>query len=577
MSWVGRLTAYLALLVLVLGGLAAIDALTALPSVPAPAPAQVRPSDAGAQPGRVFVLMLDSLRYQTATSATLMPYLTGLRARSAFARVTPTRDAVTVPCLRAAFTGRERNRVFGFVENFLKGNAGLESLFTQLADAGRAAVVYSDGAFDQFGDRGLMRASNGDPSPESDESAEQGDHVEEQNATAALALAQYRAGQHDLVVLHVTYTDHVAHEVGIDAPLYAQRYHSADALVERLDRELPAGDTLVIMGDHGHDAVGRHAVGLDVPTYALYRGPRFVAGADLGTISIRDHRYLLGYALGLSLASDYGGERHPNALHAPLAELGSYAPRVAAHAGLSPGVPGERRHAYAAVALFLACAFGLWLQLTAACAFTASPRSRAVVAAAGALALCGLGGSFPHVRPFVHEPTFLTLSLLWLALWGLAAWLTWRTRRLELGAALLVLPLFIAAPTVYRYGAAVAMGPVWLGWLLCLATALAALKLRRPQPPGAAGLLVLLVPFGFTESSNFRFDEWVLWPPALLPSGFLVLSLLAKLVVLVPPRAAKRERALGVVAAALLTVNLRHKGEATLRLGSIGPRVGPRT
>ena len=30
-------------------------------------------------------------------------------------------------------------------------------------------------------------------------------------------------------------------------------------------------------------------------------------------------------------------------------------------------------------------------------------------------------------------------------------------------------------------------------------------------------------------------------------------------------------------AAALLTVNLRHKGEATLRLGSIGPRVGPRT
>jgi hypothetical protein len=561
-SWGGRLATFASLLVLVLGGLALVDALSALPSAASHDARADRPGAAALSPGRAFVLVIDSLRYQTATSPALMPHLSELRAQSVFARVTPTRDAVTVPCLRAAFTGRDRTRVFGFVENFLKGNAGLESIFSQLAQRRSSAAVYSDGAFDQFGDRGIVRLSNGDPEAEGGESDDRRDHEAEQNATVPLAFADFRAGKHDLVVMHVTYTDHVAHEVGIAAPLYALRYRAADALVERLARELPASDTLVVMGDHGHDAQGRHAVGLDVPTYALYRGPRFVPGTDLGTVSIRDHRYLLGFALGLSLPADYGGERHPNALRASERELGSYASQGHGHAAVSPGVLPERRTSYVLYALGLSGLFALWLQLTAARASAASAQlaarrvSRAglsLAAVLGALAVCALGVVFPRVRSLVHEPAFSTLSALWLGLWLLAALATWRTRRLESASLVLVLLLFVAVPTVYRYGAAPAMGPAWLGWLACSGVALAALRLPRPQLGEAALLIALLMPFGFAESSDFRFDEWVLWPPAALPSGFLLLSMLAKLCVLVPPRSTRTGRALGLLAALLLS------------------------
>jgi hypothetical protein len=79
--------------------------------------------------------------------------------------------------------------------------------------------------------------------------------------------------------------------------------------------------------------------------------------------------------------------------------------------------------------------------------------------------------------------------------------------------------------------------------------------LRRPRLPlmAAVGALALLLPFGLAESSDFRFDEWILWPPASLPSGFLLLSLPAKLIVLVPERGSMRQRVLGLLAACLLT------------------------
>lgn len=540
MSWGHRLAAFAGLFVLAVSGLALVDVLTAPPSVAVKPDARARQLDADLAPGRVFVLLIDSLRYETAISAELMPHLAAMRARSTYARVTPTRDAVTVPCLRAAFTGRDRTRVFGFVENFLKGNAGLESIFTALADAGRSAAVYSDGAFDQFGDRGIARFSNGDPVGEGGDSEDDSDHVDEQNATFPLALAEYLSGKRDLVVMHVTYTDHVAHEVGVGAPLYKQRFRVADALVARLDRELPAGDTLLVMGDHGHDAIGRHAVGLDVPTYALYRGPRFAAGMDLGTVAIREHRYLLGFGLGVPLPRDYAGERHPSALRA--GSLGGYAAAASGRIEVSPGVPPAAHLAYGLGGLILAGLFAIWLRLWAAFVqrdvrstpTLVAPRVAGLCGLVGAVLVIALGALFPRVRPLVHEPTYLTLTLIWLALWTGALVLTWRTQRLELGSLVLAVPLFFAVPTVYRYGAPAAMGPAWLGFLLCVG--LLTIVGARARPPLGAAVLagMMLVPFGFAESSGFRFDEWILWPPDALPSGFLLLSLIAKWIVLVP-------------------------------------------
>jgi len=607
-SWLQRLAAFVSVFVLAVSGLALVDTLTAPPSA---APAAVADTQ-GEPPGRVFVLVIDSLRYETAISAELMPHLYALRARGTFARVTPTRDAVTVPCLRAAFTGRDRTRVFGFVENFLKGNAGLESLFTALAQRGGSAAVYSDGAFDQFGEQGITRLSNGDPVAEGGESEDHSDHVEEQTATLPIALAEYQAGKRDLVVLHVTYTDHVAHEVGVGAPLYKERYRAADALVARLDRELPASDTLVVMGDHGHDATGRHAVGLDVPTYALYRGPRFAAGVDLGTMAIRDHRYLLGFALGVSLPGDYAGARHSSALRPGPAGLGSYGAAAGGGQEISPGVEREAYAGYVLGGLVLALWFAVWFVLAAraarmregACSLGAGagsqgtggthsalsatsnarlaqaqpaseppgatprrsttalsetiasqpaheaeetalppPRLSALLAGLGATVICGLGVLFPRVRSLVHEPSLLTIVSIWFVLWGVALVLGSRTQKLAPCALVLGLPLFFLVPTVYRYGAPAAMAPAWLGLLACIFV----LQRRRPPLTAAALLCALLVPFGLAESSGFRFDEWVLAPPG----GFLLLSFVAKWIVLVPPDRSAKNIAVGVAGAGL--------------------------
>ena len=270
-------------------GLYGLDTLSA-PRVPVAAAVPAPAATSGARP-RAFVLLLDSLRYQTVTDPAIMPRTVALRSSAVTARVTPTRDAITVPSIRAAFSGRDSTSLLGFVRNFVKRSTGMESIFTQLAAQGRHAAVFSDGAFDQFGERAFESFAN--------EEDAQGEW-RAQNAALDHALQLFRAGKHDLVVVHVTYTDHTAHELGIADPEYRKRFGQVDEMVARVAAAIPARDTFVLLGDHGHDAAGRHALGLDVPTFALYRGPRQRAGVDLGTISIRDHRYLMGYALGLS-------------------------------------------------------------------------------------------------------------------------------------------------------------------------------------------------------------------------------------------------------------------------------------
>ena len=135
MTWLRRVVAYALLLVGVLAGFAALDALTA-PVTPASRPA----SEGTSGRGRVFVLLVDSLRYETATGGGFMPHTAALRSRATFARVIPSRDAVTVPSIRAAFTGKDRTKLLGFVANFLKRKAGIPSLFTELDTAGRRAA-----------------------------------------------------------------------------------------------------------------------------------------------------------------------------------------------------------------------------------------------------------------------------------------------------------------------------------------------------------------------------------------------------------------------------------------------------
>lgn len=544
-----RLSAFGTLLAIVLLGLAGLDTLTEPDPAATAVQAQTRVAEGGNHParapGRAFVLLIDSLRYETAVDSAIMPELAKLRATSVYARVTPTRDAVTVPCVRAAFTGEYRTRLLGFISNFLEGSAGINSIFTDLVRQGRRAAAYSDVAFNQFGSD-VARFGNGGDGP-----TERAD----QDARARSVARAFATQHYDLVVMHVTYTDHIAHEDGIHGPRYRPLYAAADALVAQISDVLPPDATLVVMGDHGHDATGRHALGLSVPTFTLYGGARFAKGTDLGTISIQDHRYLIGYALGAPLPQDYTAGRHPEAARERASLPADYA-AADTHVAEPDGVTPARYIRYGLLILALGLAFFLWVRTQHGLPLRYRTLGALLL---GSVSCSALGGVFAQIRPFVHEPSYTTLALLWLGLLTIATVVSAGLRDARPGIVLCALPLFLFFPTVYRYGSVAALGPTCFGCALSLLAA-ARFRCTLHTLTTFAALCALLAPFAALDSENFCFTEWVLCPFGRSPTTWLALSLGACALLFVPP-ATRREhgylaKLAGVIGAYVLLVRV---------------------
>jgi hypothetical protein len=171
-----------------------------------------------------------------------------------------------------------------------------------------------------------------------------------------------------------------------------------------------------------------------------------------------------------------------------------------------------------------------------------------------AVGFVAAGWVFPQVRPTLHEPRFSSLAALWAALWfGAFAVARWKGDA-ALGWPLLALPLFVFFPTVYRYGAAPALAPAWMGFALSTAVSKKATLdapganmpvanharpswLRSPALPVLALTLVLLFPFSGAEASDYRFETWVFFPVRIGQGQnvWLVVAWLAKLVLFVRP------------------------------------------
>lgn len=488
---------------------------------------------------RAFVLIADSLRFQTPTETDLMPHLASMRATATSAKVKTVRDAVTVPALRAAFTGRSRQEVLGFVRNFLKGDEGIPSLLSQIADTGGRTAIYSEGSFLQFGSNVADRHPNEGQGP---------DEVTRQNRAVSDAFADFKSGLHDLVIAHVTYTDHIAHAHGIHHKTYRDHHRALDRVIEKIDRDLPANATFVVMGDHGHDERGRHAMGLDVPTYISLSGPGFRQGVDLGTIPIRDYRYLIGWAMKRPLPSDYRGGRHLRALvpagadlplsyrstpdqpEKPPAGSGHTTWLVAAYLGLlghalfvlarrDRNDPWQVLGLAALVALLFWSGTTPWILgvgLVLASIHAAwitrkiSALRYALLAVGVAIGLHAWGLKLGHWRAAVHEPGYHVLDLVWAG--ALVAGLV-AARNIDparIAWALLALPAVLLWPTVYRYGWAATMGPAWSVGTVVIASAF----MRRVAPDDrwrlrlAVPAVFLVAMFFHADATNFEFSGW---------------------------------------------------------------------
>lgn len=500
--------------------------------------------------GRVFILVIDSLRYETATSGEYMPYLAKLRARAVWAEVKASYNAVTVPCLRAAFTGRDEVSVLSFVQNFLHGDAAIESFFSQIGALGYRTAAFSTGAYDQFGPAidpkftsSLVMHSVG---------------VEDfEDAMVLRGLALFHKKQQDIVIVHVSYSDYAGHKFHVGTPGYRADFGRMDRLVERADKSIGGDDTLIVMGDHGHALDGSHTLGQDVPTFALWRGPRFKRGFDLGRIDITSHRWFLSEILGVSLpAEGYMGGRFPAAMAgAPMtlaARVAIMLPTLQAVSPLlwlyfallivlSAGlVWPERapwmktRGAGAAVWLALPAAvaplpWNAWLgSATAVGIFGWLLRGRGGQAwgiAAAAIAVAAGFHEWGHwlalVRDRIHEVTPRELAVGWLALGTGVLLVVNRGNRRWLVATIGIVALFLAVPTNYRYGFTGMMVPLLWLWLAAYGVSLVREgRLRTRAEIGWAAGSGLAI-FGFTqafagtEAAHFIFLRFV----SLVPAG----------------------------------------------------------
>jgi hypothetical protein len=452
--------------------------------------------------GRLFVLLVDSLR---GPRAEVMPGVRALAARGLLVHVRATRDAATVPSLRAAFTGRTQRSIFAFVSNFIHGGGSVSSLFSQATARGDRVAVFSDGSFYELA--GGVSDVHDNEQPPGDEETRQLNAFHE-------ALALYRQGRHAVVVFHLTTIDHAAHGSGPRTPAYEHAFAVADQLLGEADAAVPATDTLVLLGDHGHDDMGRHFPGLEVPTVGLYRGPGFRPGTTVGPLPLTIHHYLMSWALGLPLTPDYRGAAVPEVLRGATPSVAYLSPPPE----ISAAPLRSRRFVWLAPLALVVAGAGVFGPLRVPRAMR--KRRRATLATVGLAAVFVAWGAFlAHRRLMAPPPSTAEIRTSWaiaLVLLGGAA-AAGRVRRMT--ATWLVL----CAPALFLYP-----GPTWDGWAAIMApawlTALALLTLdwarRRlgsfPVLTAREGvafamlaaLAVLLLPFSYAQADGLASGDW---------------------------------------------------------------------
>jgi Type I phosphodiesterase / nucleotide pyrophosphatase len=248
-----------------------------------------------ADASRVFILLLDGWRSESAQSGALMPHLTRLRELGVSAELKTVYEGFTGPAVQAAFTGRSRTQVFSVLYNFAHKDFRVESLFSDLDRSGGSAIAYGEGHFMQFGDVIEERIAK---------IPDVGDMYEYTHALPDLALDAFEQENPELMIAHIHGIDWTAHEVGIYGERYAEEHAWTDELILRLHERLGDNVTLIVMGDHGHNKKGEHKAGLDIPTFFFGRGPSFGEGIDLGTLAMIEVRNLVALPLGLPLVGD---------------------------------------------------------------------------------------------------------------------------------------------------------------------------------------------------------------------------------------------------------------------------------
>lgn len=249
----------------------------------------VRPPPTGGRAPGIVIVFVDSLRDETARDPDVMPALVALGQSSARFAVSPCRDQLTYLCLRAAFTGRDESELFALGDNFRHDatTADTTSIFAAAREQGRQVNL--------LGVADLAPYAGGERTKTIFFRSGAGLTTEDEETQAVRWFHEaHRPGQ--VTAVGLGRGDRTAHEKGANAADTRAAFRRIDLAIGQLAAAV-GEDTLVVLGDHGHDAHGHHLPGTPTQTFALYRGRDFSPGTS-GSLALTEHRVLLGLTLG---------------------------------------------------------------------------------------------------------------------------------------------------------------------------------------------------------------------------------------------------------------------------------------
>ena len=233
---------------------------------------------------RLYFVIVDSL---ARSDVDAIPALVSLAERSFTATIQPCIDNFTTSCVREALTGRSRASVFSMLEDFsvITPPVGA-NLVSDAKAAGMRTALVSAGNLRSWTSR-----------VDADLRVDRGERTNE------IDIALEAARGHDLVIHHWIWLDIASHHRRTRPDRYERALAETSAFLAQLEAGLPADMDLIVTGDHGHDAGGRHIEGLDVPTFVAARTANLRVVHPEERLPVTGLRFLAGAATGLASPS----------------------------------------------------------------------------------------------------------------------------------------------------------------------------------------------------------------------------------------------------------------------------------
>jgi hypothetical protein len=298
---------------------------------------------------RVVLVLIDALRYDTSTDASVMPTLNRLRAQGAAAAMHSRPPSFSAPGWTTLLTGAwpdlNDSQPMNPPDDFSVRAFTQDDLFAAAERAGLQTAVSGYAWFE-----GMLAHSGVDAlyvTPEEDDAADR--------AVVAAALPWLESGDYQLVLIHLDQVDYAGHhEGGPRDPHWNAAASRADALLGEIAANLDLKqDTLLVFSDHGQIDQGGHggseAVTLVEPFAAVGAG---VLPGEYGDVQMVEVAPTVAVLLGTNLPASSQGrplvemlalppEQEPALAQAIDAQQRTLIQAYAAAIGQSVRLPGE--------------------------------------------------------------------------------------------------------------------------------------------------------------------------------------------------------------------------------------------